>query len=941
MSLKKILFLSLLLLCAASLWAVPAKRSTRTVEQPDGTQFTITMRGDEHFHYLVTSDGIPVVRHEQAYYYALMEDGSMKPSHLLAHESDLRTDEEIAFLHSLSYGHAGQAAKVRARRSATMVATEQVSEMPTRGQMNIPVLLVQYADVQFKNPKAAFEGRLNGENYTAEGGCGSIREYFIEQSGGLFTPQFDIIGPVTLDREMKYYGGNDKDGFDLRPQEMVAEACTKAFNNLNTNFNLYDNNKDGYVDILYVIYAGYGEASYPDMLDDTIWPHQWLLESPLKLGGVLISSYACNNELEGYNGTTLDGIGTFCHEFSHCLGLPDFYDTSSEPTAFGMSEWSLMDYGCYNNNGHTPCGFNAYEKHSLGWCTLVELNEPTYVSLKPLAEGGQAYKIVNNANPDEYYVVEYVDQKGWNKYAPASGMLVLHIDYLAEAWSENYVNNDPDHQRMTIIPADGQLDKSSLSGDVYPGTAKNRSLTSSSHPAARTYTGGYMNKDITDITAKDGVVTFAFRHPGDQDWFTQSGATYRIIDVEQRHVVLTEAPEGNGRAAYDGHYLFGDSVRSGATTYAIVGIDKGAFSQAKGLRSVTVTNRLMEHVGDSLFHGCSALNAVVWDVPLDLPDKAFDADSYRNLLVYLPDTARVPTSLDGMLHAAVVKDGYCDELTLDAEANFYCPRNFTAGHVAYSRTFKQTTGLGTSSGWETLVLPFDVQRITHATKGDITPFGIEGNAHCWLATPKDGAFTEATEIRANTPYILSMPNNDAYGDHSLAGSITFSAEETEVHATPSSIALSAQTETTTVSFVLVSTYDRVGASAEIYALNVGAKYGSFAPGSVFAPGRYDTPPFSAYMMLSKTQQAPPYYRIAIEPREKEDEEEDITIPHELSVASREGFLYIVSSTERIVNLYDAVGHLVQIVRCKAGTTVVGPLDEGMYIIDKTKTYVDR
>ena len=807
--------------------------------------------------------------------------------------------------------------------------------------MNIPVLLVQYADVQFKNPKAAFEGRLNGENYTAEGGCGSIREYFIEQSGGLFTPQFDIIGPVTLDREMKYYGGNDKDGFDLRPQEMVAEACTKAFNNLNANFNLYDNNKDGYVDILYVIYAGYGEASYPDMLDDTIWPHQWLLESPLKLGGVLISRYACNNELEGYNGTTLDGIGTFCHEFSHCLGLPDFYDTSSEPTAFGMSEWSLMDYGCYNNNGHTPCGYNAYEKHSLGWCTLVELNEPTYVSLKPLAEGGQAYKIVNNANPDEYYVVEYVDQKGWNKYAPASGMLVLHIDYLAEAWSENYVNNDPDHQRMTIIPADGQLDKSSLSGDVYPGTAKNRSLTSSSHPAARTYTGGYMNKDITDITAKDGVVTFAFRHPGDQDWFTQSGATYRIIDVEQRHVVLTEAPEGNGRAAYDGHYLFGDSVRSGATTYAIVGIDKGAFSQAKGLRSVTVTNRLMEHVGDSLFHGCSALNAVVWDVPLDLPDKAFDANSYRNLLVYLPDTAKVPTSLDGMLHAAVVKDGYCDKLTLDADANFYCPRNFTAGHVAYSRTFKQTTGLGTSSGWETLVLPFDVQRITHATKGDITPFGIESNAHCWLATPKDGAFTEATEIRANTPYILSMPNNDAYGDHSLAGSITFSAEETEVHATPSSIALSAQAETTTVSFALVSTYDRVGASAEIYALNVGAKYGSFAPGSVFAPGRYDTPPFSAYMMLSKTQQAPPYYRIAIEPREKEDEEEDITIPHELSVASREGLLYIVSSTERIVNLYDAVGHLVQIVRCKAGTTVVGPLDEGVYIIDKTKTYVDR
>lgn len=364
-----------------------------------------------------------------------------------------------------------------------------------------------------------------------------------------------------------------------------------------------------------------------------------------------------------------------------------------------------------------------------------------------------------------------------------------------------------------------------------------------------------------------------------------------------------------------------------------MGIDKGAFRNAKNLRSVMVASSVMESVGDSLFHGCSALNAVVWDVPLDLPDKAFDADSYRNLLVYLPDTAKVPTSLDGMLHAVVVKDGYCDELTLDAESNFYCPRNFTAGHVAYSRTFKQTTGLGTSSGWETLVLPFDVQRITHATKGDITPFGIEGNAHCWLATPKDGAFTEVAEIRANTPYILSMPNNDAYGDYSLAGSITFSAEEAEIHATPSSIALSAQAETTTVSFALVSTYDRVGASAEIYALNVGAKYGSFAPGSVFAPGRYDTLPFSAYMTLSKAQQAPPYYHIAVAPSDETGEAGD------QSITGRDGYLYVESATERVVCLYDAVGRLVQVVRCAAGTTTVGPLDKGMYIMERTKIYV--
>lgn len=943
MSLKKFLSLSLLLLCAASLWAVPARRSTRIVEQPDGTRLTITMQGDERFHYVVTIDGIPIVRQGGAYYYAFFGEEGFTASELLAHEPTERTPEECDFIANMP--DAQQACAVQRQRAvARRGATRAAPEVPTHGEVRVPVLLVQYTDKKFSSsdPKNVFEERINGENYTTEGGCGSIRDYFVEQSGGKFNPHFDIIGPITLKNDMAYYGGNDKDGNDLRPREMVKEACIQAYSIWGTDFKRYDNNKDGYVDIVYVIYAGYGEASYPDKLDDTIWPHQWQLEEPHNLNGVLIDRYACNNELDSYTGTALDGIGTFCHEFSHCLGLPDFYDTSgSSSPAFGMNCWSLMDYGCYNNNGHTPCGYNAYEKHCLGWYTLVELKTSMHVILKPLSEGGEAYKIVNDANPDEFYVVEQISQEGWNKHAPASGMMVLHVDYQAEAWAQDIVNNDPNHQRVTIIPADGRLDKHTLDADVYPGRAKNRSLTATSHPAAKVYTGGYMNKDITQIFAEDGATTFTFTNPESRDWFTLNGATYRIVDAEQCHVVLTGAFGGNGHADYNGHFLFGDSVRYRSTTYAIVGIEKGAFSQAKELRSVMVANSLMEHVGDSLFHGCRALNAVVWDVPLDLPDKAFDAGSYRNLLVYLPDTAKVPTSLDGLLHAAVVKDGYCDELTLDAEANFYCPRNFTAGHVAYSRTFKQTTGLGTSSGWETLVLPFDVQRITHATKGDITPFGIEGNAHCWLATPKDGAFTEATEIRANTPYILSMPNNEAYGDHSLAGGITFSAEEAEIHATPSPIALSAQAETTTVSFTLVSTYDRVGASDEVYALNVGTKYGSFAPGSVFTPGRYDTPPFSVYLMLSETQQAPPYYRIAIELREKEDEEEDSTIPLELSVTCREGYLYIMSPNERIVTLYDAVGRLVQVVRCKAGTTVVGPLDEGVYIVDKTKIYVDR
>ena len=1116
MLLKKTLYFLLLLFCTASLWAVPAKRTVRVVEQPDGTQLALTMRGDEHFHCLVTTDGVPVVCHEGGYYYALFGEEGLEASALLAHEPAQRSAGEQAFVEGLSAedNAAGYTAKARGRRSA---AASRVAEVPTTGEVYVPVLLVQYKDVKFSSddPKTAFEERVNGDNYTAEGGCGSIREYFVEQSGGQFTPRFDIIGPVTLDENMEYYGANDKIGNDQRPREMVIDACKKVYSARLADFKRYDNNGDGYVDILYVIYAGYGEASYPDMLENTIWPHQWQLETPQTFNGVRISRYACNNELDGYKGTTLDGIGTFCHEFSHCLGLPDFYDTSAEGKAFGMSLWSIMDQGCYNNDGHTPCGYSAYEKDCLGWKPLVELRNPAQVTLSPLGEGGTGYKIVNEANPDEFYVVEYRDKSGWDKYIPAEGMLVTHVDYLSSAWYENIVNNDPDHQRVTIIPADGKLTAQTLGGDTYPGLSGNTSLTATSKPAAKVYVGGTMGKDITDIASVDGAVTFNFmqgalpapqlhapevvspsaftltwepveaaeaydvrldligddsleyilrtvrveecrytfsgldgglyrcrvrsvsgginsyysepvlvqltdsllpstgdaprihisndsitieaadsadiyytldgsyptayslrytapfrttdkvsvraiaRREGHRstpvaqldNWFAQGGATYRVTSTAPLRAVVAEAAGGNGDEDYCGHYIFGDTVQHGSAVYTLDGFDAAAFRYATALRSVTVEGRSMQTVGDSLFHGCVALNAVVWDAPLALPHNVFDEDSYRNLLVYLPDTMEAPASLTRCAYATLIRDGYSGPLTLDATSAFYCPRSFTAESVTYRRTFRQTTGLGTSGGWETLALPFDVQRIAHATKGDIVPFGVEGEHHCWLSTPREGAFAPATEIRANTPYIIAMPNNEAYGTQSLAGSITFSAEEALIHATPFADeavaqglpAADGQHKVTTVSLALLTTYDPIEASAKVYALNVGSKYGEYAPGSVFAAGRYDVAPFSVYMMVIGVEEGAPFYPIPMTPDGSSEEEQadDAGTPQSLTVKSRGGCLYITAPEERVVCLYDAVGRLLRAVVCVAGTTEVGPLDEGLYIIERTKVYVER
>lgn len=1100
------ILLALLMCCILGLWAAPARRVSITVTQPDGTRLELTQYGDEHFHCLVTEDGVPIIREGKGYYYAHIGEGGIVSSGVLAHEAVQRNEQEQAIAEETTRIWQAQPPPMQRVATKRSAATETTTNIPTRGDVYVPVILVQYADVKFSpaDPKKTFEGRINGDNYLNEGGYGSIKEYFIEQSNGLFTPHFDIIGPITLGNDTKYYGGNDKQGTDLRPQEMVSEACRKAYSEEKADFTRYDNNGDGYVDIVYIIYAGYGEASYPDRLENTIWPHQWELDSPLNLGGVKVECYACNNELDGYTGSKLDGIGTFCHEFSHCLGLPDFYPTDGS-AGFGMSNWSLMDYGCYNNNGHTPCAYTAYEKSSLGWLSLTELDTPTHVSLKPLHQGGEAYKIVNDANADEYYVVEYICQEGWNKYAPAEGMLVTHVDYDAEAWRKNTVNNDIAHPRVTIIPADGRRTTQNLAGDTYPG--KSTELTATSTPAAKVYKGEYMNKDITHIAKEGATITFNFMQGAlrppllhapshilptaftltwdaaeqadaydirlDMDeggtsgatihtvrttecsyrfeglhggrylcrvrsiyegmrshysepisvhlvdtilplasnapeivirhdsiyieaadstriyytidglyptpystlytspftttekvtiraiacreghrnspiaqvvnWFEHAGATYRITSTDSLRVVVSASTGGNNEEDYCGHYTFESTIQHDTTTYTLEGFDTGAFRNAIRLRSVVVEDCPVRHVGDSLFHGCIALNAVVWEAATALPDEVFDDDSDGNLLVYLPDTAVAPSSLTRKPNAAIIRDGHSGPLTLDATSTFYCPRPFTAERVTYLRSFSQSTGIGTSSGWETIVLPFDVQHITHATKGTITPFGIEGDHHCWLATPKDNAFAEATEIRANMPYIIALPNNKAYGDHSLSGVITFAADNALIHSTKSHttersypLVTERAGSTSAITLYFVPTYDLIEASSEVYVLNVNSTFNNYAPGSVFVPGQYATLPFSVSIVIGSEGKSIPLYRIALATGDRDDD----PLPT-LSITSQEGTIYITSSVERVIDLYDAVGRKLQTVCCPVGTTAVGPLDEGLYIIGGKKIYVQR
>ncbi len=499
---KKLVMLFAAAAFAALAFAVPARRGFRTVTNSDGRTLTISLVGDESFHYHVTTDGVAVRQNAQGDWVVDTRDVAT-----LWRQASARRN-----------AHRKQLAQKMRRTKAPLRAGETGS-----GTKRGLLILVNFQDKKFSNTdaktKEIFNQMLNSINNPYGKNYGSVREYFRSQSYGQFDIEFDVVGPVSVSGKMADYGANDSQGNDIAPGKMVAEAVQLVDSQV--NFKNYDWDGDGEVENIYVTYAGYCEAV--DGADEnTIWPHQWVLSDRYNYGksltvdGVTVDTYACGSELMGSVGETLEGIGTMCHEYSHCLGLPDFYDTRPNGSNFGMNSWSILDYGCYNGNGFTPAGYTAYERWFCGWLEPMELNSATTITEMPdLDQNPVAYVIYNDQNHNEYYLLENHQKKGWDTRAPGHGLLVVHVDYDENAWYENIINNTASRQRMTIIPADNNATKNSLAGDPFPNNGKATALTDETTPAAILYranTDGkkLMHKPITEITESSGLISFAF-----------------------------------------------------------------------------------------------------------------------------------------------------------------------------------------------------------------------------------------------------------------------------------------------------------------------------------------------------------------------------------------------------------------------------------------------
>lgn len=523
---QRIFILNALLCLVLSVWAVPAKRGVWcSLSLVDGTEVKAQLVGDEFWHYYVSEDGTKYVQDESTGLYRKM------------------TDEVIA---------QRRAAVRRAQaqgRQKRMLRKAQASNA-FQGTKKGLIILVQFTDSKFKSGHdlALYKRIANDANYSDNNFKGSIKDYFKAQSHGMFELDFDVVGICQLQHPYAYYGKNNSQEEDVKPGEMVAEACLWAHEH-GINFSKYDWNGDGEVDQVFVLYAGHGEASYKDA--NTIWPHMYYLSASdygksLSLDGVTVDTYACSSELNGDG--NLDGIGTFCHEFSHCMGFPDLYDTSYAGW-FGMGDFDLMCSGSYNGDSKCPAGYSAYEKAECGWLTLKDMTnieqETSIVGVQPMSADGDAYIIKNKGHEDEYYILENRQKTGWDSYLPASGLMITHVDYNADIWDWNMPNTSGkyedangntktnDHQRLTIFRAGKSTDEYGDASDLYP-YGSNNSLTKTSSPASTLYNTNsdgskYMHVAITDIAiAADGTASFTLskeEHQGGDVPVTPSGST--------------------------------------------------------------------------------------------------------------------------------------------------------------------------------------------------------------------------------------------------------------------------------------------------------------------------------------------------------------------------------------------------------------------------------
>ena len=537
------------MLCSLTTWAAKAESIPVQVRQADGSVVTVILRGDEHINWYTTLDGVLLVQGADNNYYIgkVEKSGNLIATKQLAHEAHTRSQVELNLIAKQDkekfFAYVNKIAEESENAYDNSPLTRGpiidsgyngVPYFPHTGSPKALVILAEFQDTTFtiQDTKKVFTNYLMNEDhfsdkrYNQDQNYKGVRGYFKDCSYGKFTPVFDVVGPIKLPKAHAVYGaGNDR--MDL----LLADACAAVDGMV--NFADYDANNDGIVDLVYVIYAGHS-ANTSGNKDTNIWPKSGTITISNKFDGKSIRRYGVSNELNGSEKTSknnkkINGIGLFCHEFSHTLGLPDIYayntDAENQDNQ-GMEYWDIMDGGTGIRGGRVPASYLAWEREVMGWMNIDELkNDITINNLKSIDNGGKAYKIVNPKNSNEYIVLQSIQKgawnQGWGDNTYGKGLFAYRISYKSGKVNIfDYPNNLKGKPRVIPIPADGKILAAAnaggklnvytaqLNGDPYPYNGKNKI------DKFTMYDGTILKWSIFDIVENDAerYVSFKFKN---------------------------------------------------------------------------------------------------------------------------------------------------------------------------------------------------------------------------------------------------------------------------------------------------------------------------------------------------------------------------------------------------------------------------------------------
>ena len=612
-----------MLLGVAIFYARPAYRSITRVSQPDGSTIDVRLVGDEYLHYNVTTDGYSLIRRDDgAFVYAQLNDkGQLEPTTMLAHDVNERSTEERKYLKNVGRLLPQPTTQAEQMRSQNQVQrarmlSQRRAALYDYSQFRGLVLLVEYNDCAFRYNDYAdiMEDMINADNYTGNNRTnissygirctGSIRDYYRDNSDGIFVPTFDVVGPVKVDHSQYYVNSWEN------ATQLMVDACTAADSLV--NFSDYDVDEDGMVDMVYFIFSGLG--SYIQGNDSRLlWPHQSDIsyERNVRMDGVRLGRYACSTELFGTNEwSVLEGIGTMCHEFSHVLGLPDFYDTGNQYDGECVTPdaWSVMATGADHNYGRTPCGFSLFERYALGFATPQLISTEGIFSLEALNKSNTGYRL-NTPVRKEFFMIENRQKSKWDSALPGHGMLIFRVDSTNNGvWNYNSVNDNPDHPYYELLRAggvksDGYSVSAASSSDPFPGSQRVTTINNDTSPNLKTWTGKKPNfLGLRNINERNGIITFETYNVNILTSISFPSDSYKLSVGTQ--LQLTTIAEPESASSYELNFVSdNDSVATVDDEGLVTALNEGvanitAIANDSITATCTVTVTLLNEVPD-------------------------------------------------------------------------------------------------------------------------------------------------------------------------------------------------------------------------------------------------------------------------------------------------------------------------------------------------------